>query len=327
MIGTSFWEYVFIRICIFFLNLVAPVSVLYSATIAVIRPPFYLPRVVETWLALEAAFYFIVYLPRKAYLQRAARHPETPSSDHRRKLFRRCHDNIPDPNRYLTKWFLDAPLAEIKRENVKEFYRWAFCNTGEPDPAYEDEVEEYVGEMERLLGRHLEPGRGNAKCLRLTLDNVDMLHRSLTWYLCVSIVDIAASCYLHYYSFDFYRNTLSRSHSAFPIRPFSLFSSRCSPAKTLTYWHRPHTSKTRIPILFIHGIGIGLYPYKNFLADLVTQDNEDLSDGQVGIIAIEIMSVSSRITSESMSKDELCEEIRCILAEHGWEKFVLVSHS
>ena len=47
----------------------------------------------------------------------------------------------------------------------------------------DEEIEEYIGEMEKLLGRKLEAGRGNAKCLRLTLDKVDMLHRSLMWYL------------------------------------------------------------------------------------------------------------------------------------------------
>lgn len=83
----------------------------------------------------------------------------------------------------MTKWFRDAQTAEIKRENVKDFLRWAFLNMAEPDPVYDEELEEYVGGLERLLGRQLEAGRGNAKCLRLTLDKVDMLHRSLTWYL------------------------------------------------------------------------------------------------------------------------------------------------
>jgi hypothetical protein len=80
-----------------------------------------------------------------------------------------------------------------------------------------------------------------------------------------------------------------------------------------------------LPILFIHGIGVGLYPYINFLADV--NAGEDSSDGQVGIIAIEIMSVSSRITAEALLKDEMCSEVHCILKAHGWEKFVLVSHS
>lgn len=53
----------------------------------------------------------------------------------------------------------------------------------EPDPAYDEELEEYTRETEELLGRKFEDGRGNAKCLRLTLEQVDMLHRSLIWYL------------------------------------------------------------------------------------------------------------------------------------------------
>lgn len=99
-----------------------------------------------------------------------------------------------------------------------------------------------------------------------------------------------------------------------------------SPAEMLTYWHRPHTSKTKLPILFLHGIGIGLYPYVNFLAEL-NENDLDVEDGEVGIIAVEFMSVSFRIVHEALGKDELCMEVQKILAKHGWEKFVLVSHS
>ncbi len=106
-----------------------------------------------------------------------------------------------------------------------------------------------------------------------------------------------------------------------------LFGAHSSPARSLTYWHRPHTSKTRLPILFIHGIGVGLYPYIDFLAELNANDGEDLSDGQMGIIALEIMPVSSRITGEAMSQDKIGDEVHRILKEHKWEKFVLVSHS
>jgi pimeloyl-ACP methyl ester carboxylesterase len=72
---------------------------------------------------------------------------------------------------------------------------------------------------------------------------------------------------------------------------------------------------------------VGLYPYVNFLAEINADIDESPSDGQVGIIAIEIMSVSSRITYEAMLKEEMCDEIRRILTAHGWEKCVLVSHS
>jgi hypothetical protein len=114
---------------------------------------------------------------------------------------------------------------------------------------------------------------------------------------------------MRYHSFNFHRTSLLQFPTIFPFRPLALLSPHLSPAKTLTYWHRPHTSKTRLPILFIHGIGIGLYPYVDFLAELNVGDETDGLDGELGIIAVEIMPVSFRITSEALQKDEMCHEI------------------
>lgn len=141
------------------------------------------------------------------------------------------------------------------------------------------------------------------------------------------MVDTIASISLIYHSFEFYRTSLFKFLGVFPFRPLTIFARSSSPVQRLTYWHRPHTSKTKLPILFIHGIGVGLYPYVNFLADINGSDSQDSSDGVVGIIAIEIMSVSSRITAEAMSKGQMCDEVCGIIKAHGWEKFVLVSHS
>ncbi|KAH0545373.1 hypothetical protein FGG08_000514 [Glutinoglossum americanum] len=270
MIGTSVWEYIFIRSCIFFLHWIAPLSILYCITsyLQVFEPiTLRVPLILKAWVVAETAFYFFVYLPLKYYLQGAAIHPKPLSREERRALFLRCHETVPDPEQYLSKWFLGAPASEIKRENVKEFFCWAFLNKGEYDPVEEDELEEYATYMEKLLQRNLEEGRGEAKCLRLTLDDVDMLHRSLTWYL------------------------------------------------------------TRLPILFIHGIGIGLYPYINLLAELNTGGASASADGELGILAVEIMPVSFRITSQALDKNKMCGEIQNILKAHGWDKFVLVSHS
>lgn len=66
---------------------------------------------------------------------------------------------------------------------MKDFFLWAFFNRDGPPGDDDEELEEYVFAMEKLLGQPIEAGRGNAKCLRLTLDKVNMLHRSLIWYL------------------------------------------------------------------------------------------------------------------------------------------------
>jgi hypothetical protein len=48
---------------------------------------------------------------------------------------------------------------------------------------------------------------------------------------------------------------------------------------------------------------------------------------EVGIIALEIMPVSSRITHPALERDVMVCEIRAIVKHHGWSRFILVSHS
>ena len=144
---------------------------------------------------------------------------------------------------------------------------------------------------------------------------------------CVGFVDALTYARMLYHSFQFHRTPLLHTLAIFPPRPFAFLSSYRAPGNTVSYWHRPHTSKRKLPILFIHGIGIGLYPYVNFLIELSQDNGQGDDDGEVGIIALELMPVSFRITHAALTKDDLCEEIRQILMKHGWEQYVLVSHS
>ena len=73
-------------------------------------------------------------------------------------------------------------MSETKRENVKDFYCWAFLNKDAHGLLDDEELEEYVAKFEKGLGRKLESGRGAAVPLRLTLDKVKMMHRPLVWY-------------------------------------------------------------------------------------------------------------------------------------------------
>lgn len=131
-----------------------------------------------------------------------------------------------------------------------------------------------------------------------------------------------------YNGFHLHRTALLGFFTLFPFRPLTLFSTYRSPAKHLTYWHRKHTSKTRLPVLFIHGIGVGLYPYTNFLRELIKSGSSARAkDGEIGIIALEIMPISSRITHPAMEKDAMVGEIHKIVKQHGWDRFVLACHS
>lgn len=187
MINNSRLEYIFIRACILFLHYLTPVSIFYTvflfATYAFGIPRPHTPLVINVIAVAESLFYFVVFLPYSAYLQRAAVHPPVPSRPERKALFEKCYKFIPDPDTYLDRWFLGAPQEEIKHENVKEFIQWAFFNRGGESGEDEEELEEYVAAYETMVGRKFEPGRGKAESLRLTLDPIGMLHRSLAWYM------------------------------------------------------------------------------------------------------------------------------------------------
>ncbi|OJD34176.1 transcription initiation protein spt5 protein [Diplodia corticola] len=328
MIGTSTAEYIFIRACILGLRSVTPLALLYCLA-RVVRPhAFHLPLIFDIWAAAEAAFYFFFYLPRKRQLQKAAVHPPAPTRDQRARLFSRCSDHVPDFERYLRGWFMGAPLSEIKRENLREFLAWAFLDTADVHSLDGDEFDGYMRDVEARLGKPIESGRGKANALRLSLDQVRMTHRSLLWYLCVFVVDAIASTRLWYYQFDYHRTRRRHWYSVLPPRPHNLFAKHISPSRSITYWHRPHAAKDMLPILFIHGIGIGLYPYVNMLSEINVPSSTRRTRHDIGIIAIEIMPISFRITtSPALRKREMCAEIARILAFHGWERVVLVSHS
>ena len=327
MIGTSAFDYCFIQACIYFLHYIAPLCALYCIAVLLLQPlPYRIPWILEVWAFAEALF-LLLYYARAHVLQRDAVHPEVLPVAKRKQLFQLCHDTIKDPERYLKQWFRGASPSEIQRGNVMEFYRWAFLNKKEISPNDEQELEEYADKTELLLGRKLQPGYGTAKSLRLTLDRVQTLYRSLFWYLCVFVVDSISHVYMLWHSFDFYRLPGKKFLTVFPLRPLTLLSRHKSPARTLTYWYKPHKSPDRLPLLFIHGIGIGLYPYVNFLAQVNEQAEQEGVDENVGIIAIEIMPVSFRITGAALARQQMCLEIQQILAKYGWEKSILMSHS
>src|SRR4051812_1545803 len=110
------------------------------------------------------------------------------------------------------------------------------------------------------------------------------------------LVDTVTAIRLRLAGFMLFRTHLRSALSVFPPRLASLTTRSISSASDLSYWYRPHTSRTRLPILFIHGIGIGLYPYVEFFNEIDKHDPLSAQDGHVGIIAIELMPISFRIT-------------------------------
>jgi len=234
---------------------------------------------------------------------------------------------IPDPISYITGWFHRAPLNTLCRDNLSEFLSWAFFDlSSAPTPSSPEgqELRRYIDLVEKHSGHILPEGyNANIKSQRLTIDPVRMSHRSLLWYSIVLFVDFITSIRLHLRGFKAYPSPAW--FDSFPFRPHTAVLSwgRSSPVKELSYWLRPHKiGKSAVAVVFLHGLGIGLHPYISFINEIADGVGED-----VGVVVLEIMNISMRVSRDTLSPAKFSRHLQEILDFHGIDEFVLVSHS
>ncbi|KAG8169230.1 hypothetical protein KVR01_001979 [Diaporthe batatas] len=275
---------------------------------------------IEVYGAIEILWYVFWFLPFKHRLQKRGLVPARMTKEERKELFTKGMSTAPDLETYVRGWFNKAHMEDSRRDNLKEWLLWSLFGR---DGKFGDdtaELDEYIQELEERMMMTFRKGRGDAKALRLSFDPIKMTHRSLLFYSITGFADLLTTLFLFSRGFKFYRQPRNTFFSVFPFRPMTLFSSTQSVASDMSYFYRPHTSKRQRPIVFIHGIGIGVTPYLVWL-NSVPRD--------VGVIAIELLAVSNKICPPMPSSGELVDSISKILAQHGTEynSFVLVGNS
>jgi pimeloyl-ACP methyl ester carboxylesterase len=333
MLNDSLANYVFIRVCIYGMQAVGPWSLAWTIwlifslvtghySFSGLRLPG-----LQAWVAAEALFYLFFRWYRR-YLQREAVHPPLLSRQARKQLVEQVRAEVHDVDKFLSGWFRGAAPQDIGREGLKGFLNWVFWE-GRVTEDDAEELEEYVQVVEKMAGHKFPEGQGRAKALRLTLDPIEMDVRCLTWYATVMLVEHVTFARFWMAGFS-HRRTRVAGPWVLPPRPGTFLAGGRSPAESLSYWYRPHTSKTRLPVLFIHGIGIGLWPYVDTLEAISKQSGvsqDDIADGSVGVLAIELLPICSRLTQPILQREAFIEQITAILDKHGYDKFVLASHS
>lgn len=321
-----------IRLSIFALRAVAPVSLFYTAlrlyqfaTCASCTISY--QWTADIWLFSEALFFLTVYLPRRFIINMpSAPYMPLATRKARRDVLIKTWDSTPDPHRYLSLYFYGTPVAELSRGDVKEWLVWRLWNQRSGASLDPDELEEYLQYTEDVLQHHFRKGPSEHKSMAVTLDPVRMVHRPLLWYaLFVGSADTVACISLYLFSFRFHRYSRLGIFQSLPFRPVLLFSNHKSPSKSFSYWLLPHTSndKTKLPIVFVHGVGVGLHFYLAFLKDLLPHCQEH----GIGILCLEIHQVCSRVTFPLPSPEDITIEMLRILDHHSWHKVVMVTHS
>ncbi|KAJ7253331.1 hypothetical protein B0H12DRAFT_1017571 [Mycena haematopus] len=320
MIGQTLPEYFFIRTCIAGLRLVAPISFAYLLACAATGRILVSPVLVAV-ATCEALFYGVFFFRNRRFNKITPPPPPRLIRSQRRALFERSASHI-TPENFLG-WFL-PPNSDIKRENVHEWILWAmFVSTPEhASPEWDEEIEEYMLIVEKALGRKLEPGRvPGVQSLRLSFDPIHALHRPLIWYIIVAIVDTFTSVLLLSLGFKHYAPR--RPHfRTFPPRPLLYLFSKPGVTPHFPYWyHPPRAGESKIPILFLHGIGIGLYPYVPLFRELLR------ADPTRSIVLVEILPISFRMTGPMPPRRTTLDAINNILEDLSISKVTLAAHS
>ena len=113
------------------------------------------------WLALECGW----YAHRAALRRRHEAFTDPPPfeyrKEHMRRFLRLKEDVVPCFIAFTRAWFRDAPAALVKRENVRDFFRYAFYGVymKRASDAEEAELDAWLDDVEKHWEITLPPGR------------------------------------------------------------------------------------------------------------------------------------------------------------------------
>ncbi|KAI1318595.1 hypothetical protein EDD11_006286 [Mortierella claussenii] len=288
--------------------------------------------VFHIWMATELLFY-IHYWVRLAQAQLVDRVPKGPSSKYeRRELFQRCLETIgegAEAKRWVEIWFdtgrtaEPAKFEEIGRSNMMHWLAWAFWAAPIEEvfesPSGMMDLNHMVDSLESTKGIKFAEGHNpNVECIRLAFDPVVASHRPLIYYTLVWIANLLAGLVFHLLGFARFEGTLHPTHS---YEQNGQQSINVDPSTDLTYWHRsPADPENKIPLVFIHGIGVGLVQYIHWVIALATISRP--------IILIEVPYVSNNLFKrDCMTPDDTYFAIERILKAHEYQKAIFMGHS
>lgn len=233
----------------------------------------------------------------------------------------------------LEEWFFGAPLTSIQRDNYAQWTSWAFFHKElETLLASERvEVERLVDLFEEKLQYKFVLGRNEeTKCARLNLDPVFATQRPLAIYASIFVANCGAHAHIRWLGFrklaefctpaqNIYCRLATPSVDSFTSSTQGEFKSEDSPRLKLGGGsNRSSRNKTKIPVVFCHGIGIGFAAYVQLISQMPTD---------VDIFMIEWPHVSMQMSANVPSVQETKDIVAGALDKHGHNRACFVGHS
>ncbi|GJJ68916.1 hypothetical protein EMPS_01262 [Entomortierella parvispora] len=286
---------------------------------------------IHLWMASELVFY-VYFWRRLAHLQHVGGMMQGPkSSKDRKELFQRCMETVSPgegARKWVETWFDTGRTAEpakfdqVGRSNMMHWLAWSFW-AASVDEIFESpsgmmELNAMVDTIERTKDIRFAKGfNPEIECIRLSQDPVIASYRPLIHYGLIWCVNVIAGVVFRLVGFVRHESKATRSSDML----YASSSSAFDPRTDLAYWHRsPVDPENKVPLVFIHGIGIGLAQYFHWVLALTTISRP--------IILIEVSYASSNFfLRESMTPDEMYCAVERILKEQEYAKATFMGHS
>lgn len=267
------------------------------------------------WMLVECCFYpYYALKSRKLQPWRGPNH-SCETQEERKQLLVDSLDCIrlgrsdPDVTIFLdilSRWFHNAPPQSLYRGNLEEWMAWAFfdgdiLSLPEQERA---EVSELVDLMENTMKYKFPKGYSNIRSMRLTLDPLQSSQRPFIYYAAVYGVHIIAAIVIRLLGFE----KQNVQGQVFHYRP----STKTNDATFLN----PKSVK---PIVFIHGLGVGLFQYCRLIFGFPTHAD---------VYLLEWPHIQMKLGAEhAPSPSDTISSLKIILERDGHFDACFVAHS
>jgi len=242
------------------------------------------------------------------------------------------------PTEWLQSWFLGSPITQLRKDNLLEFFAWAFW-TKAPDELLPTELPEAQWMIQDFQHRfNLEFADGydtRSRPIRLNFDPMEIWCHPLWYYAGTRALNSASHHTMRLMGFSYTPVQSSERSIAFFHRPRGGGSScQCGArrlrrldsfnegpnlsAKLASSTSPSSASASTLPIVLIHGLGVGIAPYLRFLRRIARYRE---------CFVVELPEISQMCSLKVLTPHEMVDALEAMLHAHGHKEACFVGHS
>jgi hypothetical protein len=282
--------------CLFFDISLIPIESLFLRTIFTL------------WAIAELIFF--VY---QCYLFSKIQHQTSPphiTSKERDQLVSYALANVKNVSHTLSKWFMDCPFEDIDRESIVGWLAFAFYSK-DFEKLNDDEYEEIDLFIQKIEVQHqlkaaTHKSNKNISYMKHILDPVRVIFRPLAFYFVTDTI---------------LNGIIARS--VFYLRGYRFV--QIGHLQFWTYYNKSSVGnkEEEEPIIFFHGLGIGLLQYQPFISRI----HQEFSRNR-RIILISMRCISMRYPSlkDILNMAETTDSMKLVFEFYKMNKAIFIGH-